>query len=113
MKFLKEAFGVENWNIEAMTGYKPITTFYQDFSIAEKFGEDAVRDTFNKTFKYAKTDYKLLTEFVMVLNWKLFRWHGHNDKLAHLYEYLWGQADDYTMNTLEGEELSYFLRVTD
>ena len=25
------------WNVEAMTGYKPITTFWTDFSIAEKW----------------------------------------------------------------------------
>ena len=32
------------WNIEQITGYKPITTFWQDFSIADKFGLDAVKD---------------------------------------------------------------------
>lgn len=113
MRFLKEAWGIEDWDIEAQTGYKPITTFYQDFSIAEKYNENAIRDTFNRGFKYAKTDYKVLTEFVMVLNWKLWRWYGNDDKLAQLYNYFWEQADDYAMNTLEGEELSYFLRVTD
>lgn len=25
---------IKTWNIEAMTGYKPRTTFYEDFSIA-------------------------------------------------------------------------------
>lgn len=25
------------WNIEALTGYKPITTFYEDFSIADHY----------------------------------------------------------------------------
>lgn len=29
---------VKTWNIEAMTGYKPRTTFYEDFSIADHFG---------------------------------------------------------------------------
>lgn len=24
---------IKTWNIEAMTGYKPKTTFYEDFSI--------------------------------------------------------------------------------
>ena len=33
MKFLVESF--KTWNIEAMTGYKPMTTYYDDFSIAE------------------------------------------------------------------------------
>ena len=32
---------VPKWNIESETGYKPRTTFWQDFSIADAFGEDA------------------------------------------------------------------------
>ena len=30
------------WNIESETGYKPMTTFWQDFSIADAFGVAAV-----------------------------------------------------------------------
>lgn len=29
---------VPKWNIESETGYKPRTTFWQDFSIADAFG---------------------------------------------------------------------------
>lgn len=39
---------IKTWNIEAMTGYKPITTFYEDFSIADAFGIAAVRATGNR-----------------------------------------------------------------
>lgn len=34
------------WNIESMCGYKPITTFWNDFEIAEIFGKKAVIDTY-------------------------------------------------------------------
>lgn len=34
------------WRIEEETGYKPITTFYQDFSIADIYGIDAIKDTY-------------------------------------------------------------------
>jgi len=30
------------WRIEELTGYKPMTTFYEDFSIADRFDEIAV-----------------------------------------------------------------------
>lgn len=40
---------IKAWNIEAMTGYKPRTTFYEDFSIADHFGGPAIRDTFSIT----------------------------------------------------------------
>lgn len=31
---------IKTWNIEAMTGYKQRTTFYEDFSIADHFDGD-------------------------------------------------------------------------
>lgn len=62
---------VKTWNIEAMTGYKPISTFYEDFSIADAFGESAIRGTYKRAMASWKTDYKMLTELVMALNWKI------------------------------------------
>ena len=106
-------FTVERWNIEEMTGYHPISTFYEDFSIADRFGIPSIRDTFNRAFENWKTDYKMLTELVMVLNWKIFRWYKSNDKLARVYNDLWEKADIYATENLKGEELSYFYRTTD
>ena len=45
---------IKNWNIEELTGYKPLTTLYMDFSIADKFGKNAILSTFNA----AKKEYK-------------------------------------------------------
>lgn len=111
---------IENWNIEAMTGYKPISTFYTDFSIAEVFGGfttekkvAAIKDTYNRAFKEWKKNYKMLTEFVMALNWKCNRWYGDNDTLAELYCELYEQSAEYAENHLKGEELSYYYRTTD
>lgn len=112
MKFLNESFEV--WGIEAMTGYKPMTTFWQDFSIADKFGAQAIKDTYKNGFEYAKTNYKYLTEFVMVLNWKLWtHYENGNHEIAKLYETLWQQADTYACENLKDEELSYFYETTD
>ena len=44
-------FNVPDWNIEKLTGYKPITTYYSDFSIAEKFGLKEVENTYRRAFK--------------------------------------------------------------
>ena len=49
---------IAHWNIESMTGYKPITTFWQDFSIADGFGASAVEDTYRRACEEWKTDYK-------------------------------------------------------
>lgn len=107
------AISYVDWNIEAMCGYKPITTFYTDFSIADGFGVAAIKDTYERAMKHWKSDYKYLTELVMVLNWKIWEHHGHNDRYAKLYDELWTKADIYAQENLEGDELSYFYRTTD
>ena len=105
---------IRTWNIEAMTGYKPKTTFYEDFSIADHFGQAAVKDTFKRGFETAKfMGYKELTEFVMVLNWKIWEHYETNEPLARLYSELWETADLYAQQNLKGEELSYFYHTTD
>ena len=52
-------------------GYTPKTTFWEDFSIADKFGLAAVKDTYNRAFDAWKSDHIYLTELVLVLNWKI------------------------------------------
>ena len=37
-------------------GYEVKTTFWEDFSIAERFGLSAIQDTFNRAFKEWKED---------------------------------------------------------
>ena len=47
---------------------KDFTTFYMDFTIADHFGIEAIKDTFNRAFEEWKTDYKYLTFLVLNLN---------------------------------------------
>ena len=98
---------------ESLFGYTQITTFFQDFSIADNFGINAIRDTYNRAFKEWKNDYKYLTELVMVLNWKIWQHYEKNEDVAKVYQELWEKADAYAMDHLKGEELRYFLSTTD
>lgn len=41
------------------------TTFWEDFSIAERFGLSAIQDTFNQAPKSGKEDYEFLTELIV------------------------------------------------
>lgn len=89
------------------------TTFWQDFSIADRFGRGSVIMTFNSAFNEWKSDYRYLTDLVTVLNHKIYQ-HFESDKsLAVLYDKLWKEADAYAMETLKGDAMDYFLRVTD
>lgn len=96
-----------------INGYKTITTFYQDFTIADAFGVSAIKDTYKRAFNEWKDNYKYLTELVMVLNWKIWEYYKVNDEYARLYNDLWMQADEYARASLHGDEAYYFYRVTD
>lgn len=101
------------WPIEEMTGYTPKTTFWQDFSIADCFGSDAVQDTFNRVFEDWRMDYIYLTELVLVLNHKIWQHYESNEPLARLYNRLWELADAYASDNLKDDELLYFYQTTD
>ena len=104
---------MSRFDSEAFCGYTQITTFWDDFSIAENFGKGAIVDTFNRAFEEWKGNYKYLTELVMIMNWKIWQWHGKNNEFAKVYNDLWEQADKYACENLKDEELSYFYRTTD
>lgn len=90
-----------------------ITTFWEDFSIADKYGIAGVKDTYKRAFSEWKDDYKFFTELTLVLNHKIWQHYESNRELAALYDRLWREADEYAMNNFKGEELDYYYRITD
>ena len=119
--------------MESMTGYTMFTTFWDDFAIAERMGimvkngqyvrTDvnrgivAIEDTFNRAFKEWKTNYKYLTELVMVLSWKSSRFSSPPtadiEEYSELYAKLFTQARHWALDNLKDEALTYFLETTD
>ena len=90
------------------------TTFWNDFCIADRSGEKAIKDTSKRAFKSWKNDVVYLTELVQTLNHKIWIYHNRgNEKLARLYDALWREADQYACENLEGDDASYFFRMTD
>ena len=95
-------------------GYETKTTFWDDFSIADRFGVDAIKDTYDRAKKEWKDDVVYFTELVMVLNWKLWQhYENGNEFLARVYDTLWRQADEYAVNHFKGDDLTYFYQTTD
>ena len=66
-----------------INGYEMQTTFWQDFSIADKFGISAIEDTYERAFKEWKDNYIYLTELVIVVNWKC--WQHYENKNEEKY----------------------------
>lgn len=89
-------------------------TFWSDFTIADAFGINAIKDTYKRAFTEWKSDYKMLTALVVTLNHKLWQHYneGHNE-FALVYNRLWDETNTYAYNTLKDEALVYFLEVTD
>ena len=106
-----------NWkaNLEEMTDYKPMTTFFADFSIGEFVsGEEGIRDTYKRAFNSWKNDIKYITEMCMVLNHKIWEWYGRkNYALSGVYDELWKKCAAYIESNFKGEDLSYYYRTID
>ena len=101
--------------LSQFTDYKPITNFWDQFSISDMNGEKAIIALYKRLLTECKTDYKKLTELVMVLNHRIWLYHsipGH-ERLAQVYDTLWKNADEYACNNLKDDELLYFYRTTD
>lgn len=95
-------------------GYKCITTFWDDFAIADRFGFEAVKDTYKRVFKEWRRNYKYLTELVLVLNHRCWM-HYENGKmeLSRLYADLYNEASDWAGENLKEEEYQYYFQITD
>ena len=112
-------FTVKTFNSEGLFGYKQITTFFEDFSIADNFGISAIKDTYNRAFKNWKDNVKYVTELCMVLNWKSWQFAPveqggeGNDVYCDLYIDLYYKLRDWCFDNLKGDDLTYFIRTTD
>ncbi len=105
---------ITNWPVEAMCGYKPKTTFWQDFCIADAFGANAVKDTYRRAFRDWHTNTEYITELVMVLNHKIWQhYEAKNRDLAYIYDQLWRELDDWCRDNLTGEAAQYYFETTD
>ena len=94
-------------------GYETKTTFWDDFSIAEKFGEVAIEDTYKKAFDLYKDNVEYITELSLVLNHKCWFWYRKNDTLSILYQKLYEQHNDWCWDNLTGNDIEYYYRITD
>lgn len=100
-----------------MAGYEPRTSFWMDFTIADMFGRDSIRNTYDRALREWKSNTEYLTELVMVLNWKCWEWHNTREEYAErysrFYAELYEQADMYCMDHLSGDDMDYYLRTVD
>lgn len=137
MSELQFTIELPRWTMADYIGYTPITTFWEDFSIAEKGGLSAIKDTYNSALQW-KENIKYMAELLLVINhksifftellkenskvWEVFRNYYSNlsgaeieeiiiyyiDKFYEIRDYVY--ADD---SPFSEAELNYFFQVTD
>ena len=73
---------------ESMCGYTQRTTFWDDFTIAERFGLHAIEDTYKNAFNSWKHDVVFIVELVLVLNWKMLYMDERHMTETHFCMYL-------------------------
>lgn len=95
------------------TGYETKTTFWEDFSIAEHFGIEAVKDTCSRAFKEWKNNIEYITELVLVLNHKIWYHYDKTRSLAQLYDTLWRELSCWCEENLGDEDIQYYYSVID
>lgn len=94
--------------------YEFKTTFWMDFSIADRFGKEAVRDTFDRAFREWRNDVEYVTELAIVTNWKCWEhWEKGDNDLGLLYHDMYYTVRDWCLDNLKGEDLRYYLETTD
>lgn len=100
--------------VNQMTGYEEKTTFWMDFSIADKFGKDAILDTYERAFAEWKNNIVYITELVMVLNCKCWDYYGKkNYELSALYTKLYLKLDAWCCENLKDDDADYYYHTTD
>lgn len=108
------------WSMAREIGYEPKTTFWNDFCIADRFGPDAIVDTFKRAFREWHKNLEYLTELALVLNHKgTFFYREQEDEdsplnmISKLYFMMWEQVDNYARENLNEEDYAYYFRITD
>jgi len=97
-----------------VNGYETKTTFWDDFSIADKFGLDAVKDTYNRAFDSWHDDVEYVTELVLVLNWKCWDYYRRGmTKLSELYSKLYYKCHHWCCSHLKGADFDYYFNIVD
>ena len=87
--------------------------FWQDFTIADRFGVSAIKDTYNRAFNEWKDNVEYYASLVMTLNHKIWEWYEKDEAVAKLYNELWMRADDYGRDNFKGKEAEYYFNVID
>ena len=115
------------WSMAKAIGYKPKTTFWDDFCIAELYGDPSpihgILDTYRRAFKEWRGNVEYITELSLVLNHRGCFWYNAAERnednkdcftaLYSSYFNLWHMLNDWACENLNGDDYAYYRQITD
>lgn len=97
-----------------MTPENMKTTFWSDFTIADAFGVNAIKDTAKRAKSEWLNNVEYYTELVAVLNWKCWYWYEkENQDYCETYRELFEKYYDIGYDHFKGDDLNYFWKELD
>lgn len=106
-------------HIERDTGYKPLTSYYDDLTKMEKYRQVGVKTQFDIIFQKERKacengNVKGMTELSLITNWRMWNLYKKKDiELSRFYESLWRKVDKYCLDNFKDKNLDYYLDITD
>jgi len=81
------------------------TTFWEDFTIADRFGIDGIEDTYQRAFNEWRSDVKDLKELILVLNHKIWQYHEKLPQISEVYHQKYNEAYRWATENLNDKDL--------
>lgn len=86
--------------------------FWQDFTIAERYGEKAIKETYERCKEW-KDNPEYWGALVLTLNHKIWAYYETDVKLAEIYNGLWEEAQDWGYGHFKGKDMEVFFHIID
>lgn len=98
------------WN-----GFDFESTLPMDFAIANRFGKEAVTDTYERVFEEWWSDVRMMAEMELVLNWNIWALYRTDEDLAREYDRLWKLHRNWfwSCDHFSEEEQREYMEITD
>ena len=99
-----------SFNSMSLCGYVQRTTFWDDFTSADKKGVGGIEDIFRQAFESRGNDVVFLTELTLVTNWKRLQMERNRRSLeSSTYCRCWERVFDYCEEHFKNGALLYFI----
>ena len=101
--------GAESEGADMAEAENPYKGFMRDFVIADKFGESAIRNTYERAFNEWKNNVQFFASLVCTLNHQIWNHHeAGNEAIARVYDELWKKADAFAYDHFTGKDIKYY-----